>query len=301
MKKNIDLSIIIVNFNTSEVLNSCLRSIYQGQLNKSNFEIIVVDNNSKDDSVRLIPKTYPEVILINNKKNEGFATANNQAVKKISGDFILFLNPDTQLNEDTLPTMLNFMKENSDVGVATCRVNLVSGNIDDACHRGFPTPWNAFCHFSGLSTIFPASKIFNGYHLGYSDLNKIHEIDSCAGAFMMVRKKVGDQIDWFDEDYFWYGEDLDFCYRVKKNKWKIMFVPDVTIIHYKGVSSGIKKHSRNLSLADRKIQLVSTKARFEVMRIFYEKHYQDKYPGWLRTLVTSGIRGKQYLTLLKYR
>jgi len=301
MKKNIDLSIIIVNFNTYGVLDSCLKSIYQGHLDKSKFEIIVVDNNSKDDSVRQIKKHFPEVILIENKKNEGFAAANNKGIKKTVGEFILFLNPDTLLNGNTLSTMLKFMKENSDVGIATCRVNLATGNIDDACHRGFPTPWNALCHFSGLSSIFPTSKFFNGYHLGYYNLTKNHEIDSCAGAFMMVRRAVGDQIDWFDEDYFWYGEDLDFCYRAKINNWKVMYVPDVSIIHYKGVSSGIKEHSRNLSLADRNIQLASTKARFEVMRIFYDKHYQDKYPGWLRRLVTAAIRGKQFLTLFKYQ
>lgn len=301
MKKIIDLSIIIVNFNTYRVLDSCLKSIYQGQLDYRVFEIIVVDNNSKDDSVRQIKINFPGVILIENSENEGFATANNRAVKKSSGEYILFLNPDTKINKNTLPTMLNFMKENLQVGVSTCRVNLASGKIDDACHRGFPTPWNALCHFIGLSAIFPTSKFFNGYHLGYNELNKIHEIDSCTGAFMMVRKDVGKKINWFDEDYFWYGEDLDFCYRVKMNKWKVMYVPDVSVVHYKGVSSGIKEHSSDLSLADRKIQLSSTKARFEVMRIFYNKHYHDKYPGWLRALILMAIRGKEILTFYKYR
>lgn len=295
------LSIIVVNFNTYSYLARCLDSIYSAGLKSDSVEIIIVDNASSDDSASKIRKNYSHVRLIVNKKNIGFARANNQAIKRAKGKFILFLNPDTVISRGAIHTVLNFIQDHKEVGVATCKVELSSGEIDDACHRGFPTPWNALCQFTGLASLFPQSTVFNGYHLGYKNINKIHEIDSCAGAFMMVRKIAGDDTGWFDKNYFWYGEDLDFCYRIKKAGWKIFYIPKVKIIHYKGVASGIKRHSQKISSADRKTQIFATKARFEVMEIFYKKHYQQKYPNWLTMLVLLGIKIKKYFTLLKYR
>lgn len=300
MEIKVKLSIIIVNFNTYQFLDKCLKSISESKIPGNDFEVIVVDNASKDNSPVLIKKNYPKVILITNKKNAGFAKANNQAIHLAQGEYILFLNPDTIIPTDTLSFMINFLGKNPKVGVTTCKVVLAAGGLDDACHRGFPTPWNAFCQFSGLSGLFPKSKLLNGYHLGFHDLDKTHEIDACAGAFMLVRRQAGEEVNWLDEDYFWYGEDLDFAYRVKQKGWKIMLVPDVQITHYKGVSGGIKKHSQHLSTADKEIKLLATKARFEAMRIFYEKHYKDKYPWWLTWLVLVGIRVKEYINLLKY-
>lgn len=294
MSKKVRLSIVIVNFNTYKFLCQCLDSIYSI---KEDFEIIVVDNASSDDSVSLIRQHYPKVLVISNNKNIGFATANNQGVKKAKGDYILLLNPDTLIPKNTLSRMLKFMEENPMVGMTTCKVILPTDILDDACHRGFPTPWNAFCQFSGLSYLFPKSLLFNGYHLGYRNMDRVHEIDSCAGAFMLIRREAGEKIGWFDEDFFWYGEDLDFCFRVKKSGWKVMYIPDVKIIHYKGVASGIKKHSRGISSASKKTRLIATQARFEVMRVFYNKHYREKYPGWLTSLVLSGIKLKEWLGL----
>lgn len=290
------LSIVIVNFNTRKFLKNCIDSIYE---NKGNLdiEVIVVDNASTDGLVKELRINK----IIANKKNVGFAAANNQGIKESKGEYILLLNPDTLVQKGTLLGMVNFMEKNSDVGVATCKVLLENGELDDACHRGFPTPWNAFCHFSGLGNIFPKSKFLNGYHLGFCDLDKIHKIDACAGAFMMIRRQAGSDIGWLDEDYFWYGEDLDFCYRVKEKGWQMMFIPDFRIIHFKGVSGGIKNHSQHLTTADRKTKLLATRARFAVMRIFYKKHYKNKYPVWLTWLVLSAIKIKEYLSLLKYR
>lgn len=291
----INLSIIIVNFNTYEFLKNCIESIFKN-VGNLDIEIIIIDNASTD----ALPENS-KVKIIRNTKNVGFAVANNQGIKQAKGEYILLLNPDTLIEKKTLPEMINFMEKNPQVGVATCRVNLTGGELDDASHRGFPTPWNAFCHFSGLGKIFPKSKFLNGYHLGYCDTDTIHEIDACAGAFMLIRRSAGETVYWLDEDYFWYGEDLDFCYRAKESGWKIMFVPNVSITHYKGVSGGIKKHSQHLSTADHETRLLATRARFEVMRIFYEKHYKNKYPAWLTWLVLSGIKIKEYLSLLKYR
>lgn len=294
------LSIIIINFNTYKYLARCLSSIFKSELRRDSYEIIVVDNASKDDSVNQLIKDYPHIRLIVNKKNIGFAKANNQALKKASGEYILFLNPDTIILKNSLSVTLNFMKKHGQAGVATCRVKLSEGRLDDACHRGFPTPWNALCQFTGLALLFPGTNLFNGYHLGYRDLDKIHEIDSCSGAFMLVRREAGSKIDWFDKEYFWYGEDLDFCYRIKEKGWKIFYIPEVKIIHYKGVASGIKKHSRKISSADKETKLLATKARFEVMRIFYRKHYQGKYPPWLTSFILMGIRVKEWLTFKYY-
>lgn len=296
-----NLSIVIVNFNTYSYLIQTLTSIYNSELKPDSFEIIVVDNASSDHSLLPIKKKYPHVSLIINKNNVGFAKANNQAIKKAHGEFILFLNPDTIILKEAISTVLDFIQRHKEVGIATCKVMLPTGQIDDACHRGFPTPWNALCHFTGLSSMFPKSNIFNGYHLGYKDMDKIHEIDSCTGAFMLVRKIAGDQIGWFDEDYFWYGEDLDFCYCIKEASWKICYIPKAQIVHYKGVASGIKKHSQKISSASEKIKLLATKARFDVMEVFYKKHYQKTYPAWLTVAVLFGIKIKKYFALRKYK
>jgi len=286
-----NLSIIIVSYNTKEFLKKCLESIKNAN-SKFNYEIIVVDNDSSDSSLEMLEKEFPDISLIKNKENLGFSRANNQGVKKAKGKYLLFLNPDTVLNKDTLPTLMKFMERNKDVGISTCRLVMPNGKIDDACHRGFPTPWNAFCHFSGLSRMFPKIKLFSGYSLSYLNFEEIHEIDACAGAFMLVRREAGEKIGWWDEDYFFYGEDLEFCFRIKELGYKIYYIPDVSVFHYKGVSGGIKKNSKNISTADIKTRRLATNARFNAMKIFYKKHYMDKYPKLITWLVMQGINFK---------
>lgn len=291
----IDLSIIIVSYNTSEFLKKCLRSIFESGFDHDRFEVIVVDNASSDNTGFVMKKDFPKVDFIQNKKNVGFSIANNIGLRNATGQYILFLNPDTEVRSQTLQRMVEFMDEYKDIGAATCKVQLSTGELDDAAHRGFPTPWNSFAHFSGLSKLFPRSKLFNGYHLGYVDLDKIHEIDACAGAFMMVRRSAGEQVGWWDEDFFFYGEDLDFCYRLKEKNWKVYYVPDVSILHHKGVSGGIKKHSQHLTTADTETKKRAQKARFEAMRIFYEKHYENKYPKLITWIIMKGINIKSRL------
>lgn len=291
----ISLSIIIVSYNTKKFLKDCLVSILKNKRN-INLEILVVDNNSSDGSAELVEEEFPKIKLIRNKDNFGFAKANNLGIKKAKGEYILFLNSDTLLTADVLQTMLDFVEKHPEVGVATCKVKLPDSRLDDACHRGYPTPWNAFCHFSGLAQLPFFKKVFRGYSLGWMDLNKIHEIDACAGAFMFVQKKAGQEINWWDEDYFWYGEDLDFCYRIKKKGWKIYFVSTASILHYKGVSGGIKETSRNFTTATKETKRMATKARFEAMRIFYRKHYVKKYPKIITWLVLKSIDFKEKLT-----
>jgi len=305
-----DLSIIILNYNSGDFLKKCLESIAKAKKDGFGYEVIVVDNNSNDESKEYLRnlevKKYKNIgenknskslnlyisiplKIIFNKKNLGFAAGNNVGVQKAKGRYILFLNPDTIVMPNTFKEMIRFMDGNPQAGAATCKLELPSGELDEACHRGFPTPWNALCHFLGLEKLFSKSRVFAGYTLGWKPFDRVHEIDSGTGAFLIVRREVGDRLNWWDEDYFWYGEDLDFCYRIKKSGWKIYFVPKVKIIHYKGVSSGIRKESQKIARANKKIRMKAVKASTQVMRIFYKKHYFDKYPRFLTWMVLKGI------------
>jgi len=321
----IDLSIIIVSYNTREFLKKCLESILSSIGGKIDYEVIVVDNASTDGSRGLIEEEFlnrhsgkrrrsasrismvqrdsgqarmtkdVEVIFIQNKKNLGFSRANNIGVKQAKGRYLLFLNPDTIVYPNTLQTMVDFMDKHKDAGAATCKVVLPNGEIDDATHRGFPTPWNALCYFSGLSKLFTHSKLFNGYSLGWLDVSKTHEIDALAGAFMLVRRDAGDQVGWWDEDYFFYGEDIDFCYRLKEKRWKVFYVPTVSILHFKGVSGGIKSISKKITTATLETKKRARQERFKAMKIFYKKHYQDKYPKAITWFVYKAIFLKETL------
>jgi len=231
-----------------------------------------------------------------NSQNLGFSRANNKAIEKAKGKYILILNPDTKLQKDTLSKMINFMESEEDIGIATCRVELPNGKLDKDCRRHFPTPRRAFTHFFGLSRIFSGSKIFDQYYMGYIKESVEHEVDSCVGAFMFVRRSAIKKVGLFDEDFFFYGEDLDWCWRFKEAGYKIIYTPVTKIIHYKGAASGIKPLSAHLSKATieskKKAVIESTRA----MELFYEKHFVNKYPRLLTWMVISCVK-----TLGKYR
>ena len=195
----IDLSIIIVSYNTKDFIEECLESI-KATSKGFDYEIIVVDNASEDNSLEMLKTKFPDVIVVKNQENIGFSKANNLGVEKSKGRYVLFLNPDTVVYEDALLNMVKFMDEHTKAGAATCKLVMPNGKLDDAAHRGFPNPWNSFSYFSGLSKLFPKSKLFGGYNLGWLDISKTHEIDACAGAFMMIRRQAGEQIGWWDED-----------------------------------------------------------------------------------------------------
>lgn len=294
----LDLSIIIVNYNTKEFLKRCIASIV-GNVKGVSYEIIIVDNASSDGSpseiLNIKNKTSNMREILNNE-NVGFSKANNQGIKiSQKSKYVLFLNPDTTLQKNTIEEMVKFMDPNKDTGAATCKLVMLNGEIDDASHRGFPTPWNAFSYFSGLEKLFPKSKLFAGYSLGWMDLEKAHEIDVLAGAFMLVRRVAGEDAKWWDEDYFFYGEDIDFCYELKQKGWKIYYVPDVFVTHYKGISGGIKSVSKEITTASEETKKRATKWRFAAMRIFYNKHYKEKYPWIVNMLVSIGISVRERL------
>lgn len=301
-----DLSIVILNYNSGKYLSQCVKSIYQSLL-KSKTEVIVVDNSSTDDSIKLSKNISNKNQLISTKylelnTNLGFASGNNQGVKSLHPDskYVIFLNPDTIVEPDTVQCMVDFFDSNPQVDAATCLVNLALTNkIQPECHRGFPYPWRSFCHFSGLSKIFPTSKIFSGYFLGHLDKSKIHQIEACVGAFLMVKKEVGQDIGWWNEKYFFYGEDLDFCYKLFKKGYKLYFTPKCKITHFQGVSSGLISKSKHLSQASRNTKITTALASTQAMRIFYEDNLIKHYPLLFKALIMSGIKLLEMQRLFK--
>jgi len=235
----IDISVIIVNYNVKELLEQCIKSIFAAS-GKLSVEVIVVDNNSFDGSAEFIRQKFPgdlRLKLIESPVNLGFAKANNLGAKEATGEYLLILNPDTILQEDTLDRSLEFYKAGKDIGALTCKLILPNGKLDLACRRSFPTPSVAVYRILGLSRIFPKSKLFGKYNLTYLDENDTYEVDAIVGAYMLIKKDVYEKVKGFDEDYFMYGEDLDLCFRIKKAGYKIFYFPETSIIHYKGEST----------------------------------------------------------------
>lgn len=279
-----DLSIIIVNYNTKKLTLECIESIYKSKMNYT-FEIFVVDNNSSDNSVDAIKETYSNVKVVENKENVGFSKANNQAIKVSNGRYVLLLNSDTIVNNTTLSTIIEFMDKHKEVGATGCKVVLPDGSLDKACHRGFPTPKASFYYITGLAKRFPSNPKFNGYHKSYLNMDEIHEIDCLVGAFMMVRRETIKDVGMLDETYFMYGEDIDWCYRIKKAGWKIYYNPKVSIIHYKGASS-------------RKKPFKIVYEFYRAMFVFHKNHFAPKYNIFINLLVYLGISIKLSMELI---
>ena len=288
-----DLSIIILNYNSAAYLKKCVESIGKSDIGNYKYEVIVVDNSSTDNSIELAKKSnIPNVKYLVLNTNKGFAHGNNQGLKEINPNtrFVLFLNPDTLVQKNTFKNMIEFFDQNSKVDAATCQIDLaLTGKMQPECHRGFPTPWNALCYFSGLSKLFPHSKIFSGYFMGNLDTTIPHQIDACVGAFLMVKKAVGDKVKWWNEKYFFYGEDLDFCYQIKQQHFNLWFNPNCKITHFQGVSSGLISKSKHLSKASRVTKVKVAKASTQAMRIFYQENLFKNYSPITRGLVMFGI------------
>lgn len=257
----IDLSIIIVNYNVKEFLMNLLDSIRKA-VNNLSVEVIVVDNASDDGSVDAIKEKFPEVKLIVNEKNIGFGAANNLALKEAKGEYLLLLNPDTIVREDTFIEMIKFFKTHPDCGIAGCKVLNPDGTLQLACRRGFPGPWTSFTKVMGLSKLFPKSRFFAKYNLTYLDENQTYEVDAVSGAFMMMRKEVYEKIGGFDPQFFMYGEDLDLCYRAQKANYKVYYVHSTEIIHYKGEST-------------KRSKIDETKLFYDAMHLFVKKHFSS--------------------------
>lgn len=269
------LTVIIVNYNVEYFLDQCLSSVKEASKNLK-VETIVVDNNSIDGSIKMLKENHPEVPVIENKENLGFSKANNIAIQQAEGEFILLLNPDTVVAEDTFDKTVEFLKDNPDYGGLGVRMVDGKGRFLPESKRGLPTPTVAFYKISGLSKIFPKSKKFSKYHAGHLKEDESGEVDILSGAFMMIRKSVLDKIGLLDETFFMYGEDIDLSYRIQLGGYKNHYAADTAIIHYKGEST--KKSSVNYVFVF-----------YRAMIIFAQKHFAGKHANLFSFIINTGI------------
>jgi len=281
----LDLGIVIVNWNTKDLLRRCLQTVLMS-IGDFQFEVVVVDNASSDGSVEMVRTEFPTVKVIASEVNGGFSYGNNLGLKLLGyrgqGDvdaeaprYALLLNPDTEVPVESLAGMIKFMDSRPEVGVAGPKLVLEDGSLDLACRRSFPTPMVSFYRFSGLSRLFPRNRQFGRYNMTFADPDEELEVDSVVGAYMQVRREAIYDAGLLDEAFFMYGEDLDWAFRIKEAGWKVYYHPRVVVKHIKRASSRRSK-----------------KAQFEFQRamlIFYRKHYQRTTPMWLHLLVMLGL------------
>jgi len=277
----LDLGIVVVNWNTRDYLERCLQTIFASESDFT-FAVVVVDNASDDGSQAMVREKFPLVQLIACEENYGFPKGNNlglqalgyHGVGAVADDaprYALLLNPDTEVPPDSLYRMIQFMDAHPEIGIAGPNLLLPDGTLDKACRRGFPTPLVSFYHFSGLAKVFPNNKRFARYNMSFADPDDELEVDSVVGAFMQVRKDCINAVGLMDETFFMYGEDLDWCYRIKATGWKVWYYAPVTVYHVKRAAS-------------RK----NPKAQFEFWRamlIFYRKHFRVTTPLWMHMLI----------------
>ncbi|MFB6343882.1 glycosyltransferase family 2 protein [Saccharicrinis sp. FJH2] len=281
------LSVIIVNYNARYFLDLCLQSVKRA-MQGIDTEVIVVDNASTDTSVSMVKEKFPWVNLIENKENCGFSKANNIAIKKAKGQFVLLQNPDTIVAEDTYEQCLLYLDENDYVGALGIRMVDGSGEYLRESKRGLPTPMTAIFRAAGLSYIFPKSKIFARYYVGHLVNNRNAEVPILAGAFMMIRKTALDTCGLLDEDYFMYGEDIDLSYRIDRGGFTNSYFGLASIIHFKGESTS-KQSDKYLN------------SFFGAMEIFYQKHFSGSMSVWINGLIHWGIKTKKVLKKLIIR
>lgn len=286
------LSVIIVNYNVKYFLEQCLLSV-QKAIEGIDAEVFVIDNASSDGSREYLEPKFTNIHFTWNKENVGFGKACNQALKQSTGEFVLFLNPDTVVPEDCFTACFNFFQQTPDAGAIGIRMLDGSGKFLPESKRSFPSPITSFYKLSGLSSIFPASKTFGRYHLGYLDQHKNHEVDVLAGAFMMIRRDVINQTGGFDESFFMYGEDVDLSYRIQKTacsetglKYKNYYFSNRSILHFKGEST--KKSSVNY-----------VRMFYDAMSLFVRKHYSSSRAGVFSSLINAAIWMRALISLMK--
>ncbi len=283
-----DIGIVIVNYNTRELLQRCLETVFASQ--GLTFRVCVVDNASTDDSAALVARAFPQVLLLENEENLGYPAANNQGLRALgfeqSGDavprYALLLNPDTEVPSDGLARMVAFMDDHPQVGVAGPKLVQPNGSLDLACRRSFPSPEVSFYRVTGLAHLFPKSRRFGRYNLTYLDPDQETEVDSVVGAYMQVRREAIQRVGLLDDSFFMYGEDLDWAYRIKAAGWKVYYTPAVTVLHVKRAAS---RHSARAQVEF-----------WRAMEIFYRKHYEAETPRWLHALIIGAVRAKLHWT-----
>lgn len=279
------LSVIIVNYNVRDFLLHSIQSIIKS-LNNIKHEIIVVDNASVDGSVQSVRKKFDDITIIENDTNMGFSAANNKGIIQSAGQYVVLINPDTIVQEDTFLKLIKFMDEHLDAGAVTCKILNPDGSFSIDSRHSVPTPTTALWKLLGLNRLFPKSKIFGRYNLTYLDPEKTYPVDAISGSFMFLRKKAIDQVGLLDEDYFMYCEDVDYCYRLNRNGWKIYYFPDTNIIHYKGEST--KKSNIDYVINFNKS-----------LYLFYKKHFHKNSVALFRWFILTGVTFRGILIYLK--
>jgi N-acetylglucosaminyl-diphospho-decaprenol L-rhamnosyltransferase len=280
-----DLGIVILNWNTRDLLRRCLETVYASTGDFS-FHVVVVDNASTDGSADMVRAHFPQAELIVSETNGGYPYGNNLGLRALGFQgpgqvdaaaprYALLLNPDTEVAPDTFISMLRYMDTHPEIGVAGPKLVLPDGSLDLACRRSFPSPLVSLYRFSGLAKLFPRSPRFARYNMTFADPDEELEVDSVVGAYMQVRREAIAAVGLLDETFFMYGEDLDWAYRIKNAGWRVFYQPQVVVKHVKRAASR-----------------QSQRAQFEFQRamlIFYRKHYRMKTPWWLHTLVLTGL------------
>ena len=277
------LSVILVNWNTCDLTRGALVSVYKETVG-INFEVIVVDNNSADGTVEMIKKEFPQVVLIVNTDNLGFGKANNQGLKIAQGDYLMFLNTDVVVLDGALNKLINYLDRHVDVMMVGPRLLNKDLTFQHACRRMLPNPVNSFFHLFGLTKIFKNSKIVNEYKRYDTDPEVTGPTEALSGAAMMFRRQVYKEIRGFDEAFFMYGEDLDFCKMVLDKGWKTVYVSEAKIIHFGGQSSGKRKVKSLVNF-------------YEAMWLYYKKHFYKKYNNLFSLIVWLGIKLRMFLAL----
>jgi hypothetical protein len=294
----LDLAIVIVNYNTRDDLSNCLHSIARSE-GAFSYQVVVVDNCSTDGSVEMVRAEHPWVEhLIASERNGGYAYANNLGLRVLGlgaesaaislPRYALLLNPDTVLPPGALEQMIDYMDAHEDVGVAGPKLVRQDGSLDRACRRSFPSPTVSFYRMVGLSKLFPKSPRFGRYNMTFLDENVEADVDAVVGAFMLMRSETLQQAGLLDETFFMYGEDLDLCFRIKERGWRIVYHPQVEVLHLKGASS--RKASRR-----------AISAFYDAMRIFHNKHYRSQTPALANLLIDTGIAVFRSVALFRDR
>ena len=257
------ISIVIVHYKTLDKTRMTLASLYKSVLDES-FEVILVDNASDDGSVEVIEKEYPNLTIIRNANNDGFAVANNLGIIRAKGDMILLLNSDVELSKSALMKSITYLRHHPEIGALGIKLVLPTGNLDHTCKRGFPTPMSSLYYFMRLHHKYPNSKKFGHYAMTYIHEDETAFVDAIVGAFMLMPKSVVEEVGPLDEAFFMYGEDLDYCYRIVQKGYKIVYYPEARGVHHKGASSSNLSYKLNYEF-------------YRAMWVFYWKHYKKAY------------------------
>ena len=281
------IEIIIVNYNSSVWLKKALDSIYEYYIpySKYSVQVTIVDNASSDSSIKLIEENYPQINLIKAEKNVGFSAGNNIALRQSNADYIILLNSDTELIDKSknIDILVDTLEKDNNIGMITPKLLLTNGKIDMACHRGEPSILDCFFYFFGFEKLFPKINFFTKYHLLHKDLNTIHEVDAITGACMITKLQYLKDVDFFDECFFMYSEDMDLCRKYREKSYKIIYNPTVEIIHHKyksGLQSKNKKTNKNIK-----------KHFYNSFLLYYDKWYNNEsYYKFLRPFIVLFIK-----------